>query len=149
MVNDNKFIQRLPRWEASVCVGAVLIALAFSEYLVPRKVISLSTDLSYYEAADSWSSVAAGAMDVLLSIMIYERFPFRVYVYDYLYDNYALYNLDLACTALRQGYLQQTVSWVFYLPLAILGVPTDLSMTYRTWNIIHNNTLLRKSLEKT
>ncbi|EER09388.1 hypothetical protein Pmar_PMAR015727 [Perkinsus marinus ATCC 50983] len=124
MVNDNKFIQRLPRWEASICVGAVLIALAFSEYLVPRKVISLSTgelvyynyiegsiplfliliavefivlsfhrrrftstneadwipESGYYEAADSWSSVAAGAMDVLLSIMIYERFPFRVYV---------------------------------------------------------------------
>lgn len=40
----------------------------------------LYPDLSYYEAADSWSSVAAGAMDVLLSIMIYERFPFRVYV---------------------------------------------------------------------
>ncbi|KAF4705055.1 hypothetical protein FOZ62_027798, partial [Perkinsus olseni] len=202
--------------EGSIPLYLSLIAFEFIILHIHKRRLSSSTEpdwipeSGYYEAADCWSSVAAGAMDVLLSIMVIERFTLKEYVcrtggvdflleldnepqkrshadfrYDYIHDNYAIGNLDLTwapqwvkmlvfgslielcyysfhrmsheigfiwamghanhhssehfnfSTALRQGYLQQAVSWVFYLPLAVLGVPTDVSMTYRTWNIMY------------
>ncbi|KAF4665543.1 hypothetical protein FOL46_003600 [Perkinsus olseni] len=177
--------------EGSIPLYLALIAVEFIILHIHKRRLPSSTESDwipesgYYEAADCWSSVAAGAMDVLLSIMVIERFTLKEYVYDYIHDNYAIGNLDLTwapqwmkmlifgslielcyysfhrmsheigfiwamghanhhssehfnfSTALRQGYLQQAVSWVFYLPLAVLGVPTDVSMTYRTWNIMY------------
>lgn len=45
-----------------------------------------------------------------------------------------LYNLSVA---LRQGYFQTMTSWVFYLPLALIGFPTWMFVTVVTLNTIY------------
>ncbi|KAF4650879.1 hypothetical protein FOL47_000801 [Perkinsus chesapeaki] len=176
--------------EGAIPLYLTLISLELAVLFLHRRRLSPNEvdwipESGYHEVADSWSSIAAGSMDIVFTVMFIERFPLKTYVYEYLYQNYAVTELELSwaphwvrliifgalielcyywfhrvshengllwamghanhhssehynfSTALRQGYLQQAVSWIFYLPLAVLGVPTDLSMTYRSWNIMY------------
>lgn len=40
-------------------------------------------------------------------------------------------------TALRQGMFQQLCGWVYYLPLAVLGVPPNVMEYHRQWNTVN------------
>lgn len=55
------------------------------------------------------------------------------------------YNLSVA---LRQGYLQTLTSWVFYLPLALIGFPTWMFVTTITLNSIYQFWIHTQTIKK-
>ncbi|VEB36042.1 sterol desaturase-related protein [Legionella sainthelensi] len=55
------------------------------------------------------------------------------------------YNLTVA---LRQGYFQTLTSWVFYLPLALIGFPTVMFVTVSSLNTIYQFWIHTQSIKK-
>ncbi|KTD54380.1 sterol desaturase-related protein [Legionella sainthelensi] len=55
------------------------------------------------------------------------------------------YNLTVA---LRQGYFQTLTSWVFYLPLALIGFPTFMFVTVSSLNTIYQFWIHTQSIKK-
>ncbi|KTC93218.1 sterol desaturase family protein [Legionella cincinnatiensis] len=55
------------------------------------------------------------------------------------------YNLTVA---LRQGYFQTLTSWVFYLPLALIGFPTSMFVTVSSLNTIYQFWIHTQSIKK-
>ncbi|KTD11103.1 sterol desaturase-related protein [Legionella gratiana] len=55
------------------------------------------------------------------------------------------YNLTVA---LRQGYFQTLTSWVFYLPLALIGFPTSMFVTVASLNTIYQFWIHTQSIKK-
>ncbi|MCL9684703.1 sterol desaturase family protein [Legionella maioricensis] len=56
-----------------------------------------------------------------------------------------LYNLSVA---LRQGYLQTLTSWIFYLPLALIGFPTTMFVTMASLNSIYQFWIHTQTIKK-
>ncbi|MBI2785503.1 MAG: sterol desaturase family protein [Legionella longbeachae] len=55
------------------------------------------------------------------------------------------YNLSVA---LRQGYFQTLTSWVFYLPLALIGFPTWMFVTVASFNTLYQFWIHTQSIKK-
>jgi len=128
--------------------GDQLLGILFSaSLLIPYTVLEQNFGLFDLSTDSAWTWIWA-MLGVDLCYYAYHRFSHRVnigWATHVVHHQSEEYNL---CVALRQPWFSKVYSWVFYIPLAMVGVPVSvyamayaINLLYQFW--IHTETIDR------
>jgi alkylglycerol monooxygenase len=123
--------------DMSCGLGDQVIAI-FVKSLVLIPYTALEKHAGYFEfATDSPMTWIFGFLAVDLAYYTYHRFSHRVnfgWAIHVVHHQSEAYNLSVA---LRQPWVSQAYGWVFYLPLALLGLPLEVYATAYAFNLLY------------
>ena len=112
----------------SVCVKSVIV--------LPYVFLYNHLRLTELPTTSVWTWVV-GMLGVDLAYYAFHRFSHRVnlgWASHVVHHQSEEYNL---CVALRQPWFARTIGWVFYLPLAVIGIPLEVYVTAYALNLVY------------